>query len=347
MSLSTHYLACRKGDLSTVEQILPSLSLDEINQLEPNGSTSLHAACFFNHPQIVKLLLEHGASRTVLNKYGYTPLQEAITDEIKELFYRKAADAQGRFTTDLTTSDAMEWVSVKNGIYGWRNKRKISDMNVVKAADCITHDKRFCNAADMNKIKYFLDKTRQTQDPYWLLKAYTAGADLCRSINKSLASGPSDIYDLFMEDDFHSFVGCFFHHEALKKYRYSGKCYRGLKLAREDFESNYEPDEQLLIKPFMSTSKLRSVAENFALSPSDDPNTLSVLCIYTIPERTLSFRDNVALDISSISEYPHEQEVLILPYTSLTILNVSHMSSGLTEIEFEWFSFRQYLLGPD
>ncbi|CAF4342657.1 unnamed protein product [Rotaria sp. Silwood2] len=64
---------------------------EQINQLEPNGSTGLHAASIYGHTHIVHLLLhEYGCERHHLNSYGLTAYEEAKTPEIRQLFYRAA-----------------------------------------------------------------------------------------------------------------------------------------------------------------------------------------------------------------------------------------------------------------
>jgi len=332
-------MACRNGDLGTVEQLLPTLTLDEINQIESNGSTSLHAACHFNHPQIVKLLLDCGALRTTLNSHGCTAFDEAATDQIKQLFPRPFAAGQTRFSDDILLEQSIEWLSLEHGPYGWWYKEFVDNNDVKKATDCIVTDERFHDTSSTHKIGYFLDKARQTQDPKWLVKAYSAEISFCHTINKALALGPSHMGTSYVKESFHPFVGVFFYHGALRKYRYTGKCYRGMKLSTKDFEKNYKVGQRLLIKPFTSTSKCRHIAEQFATASSTGSRPLSVLYIYTIPERTRSYCDNVALDISSISEYPHEEEVLILPYTSLQIQSINHLPSGLIEIEMGWYRF--------
>jgi hypothetical protein len=339
MSKSALYLACRNGDVDTVQRLLPTLSLEEINQIEPNGSTSLHAACYFNYPHITKLLLDQGAVRTTLNKHGCTPLDEAATEQIKQLFPRSFTAAHERFVTDVPLEQGVEWTSIEYGSYGWWNKSVLSNKDVVKATDSIMQDERFHDTSSMHKIEYFLEKARRTQDPKWLAQAYSAETGLSQAINKALAQMPPLIKGIDTKN-FSCFVGAFLHHDGLKQYRYSGKCYRGMKLSHEDFEEYYQVGRKLLIKPFMSTSKCRHIAERFATASSVGSRPLSILCIYMIPKRTLLFPDNVALDISSISEYPHEEEVLILPYTSLQIQTVNHLPSGLIEIELSWYSFR-------
>ncbi len=87
-SISVFYDACRKGNFDLLQQLLPSMSLEEINKIESNGSTALHAACYYGHYDIVKLVLDAGASRSIRNrKYNLTPFDEA-NEQIKKLFYR-------------------------------------------------------------------------------------------------------------------------------------------------------------------------------------------------------------------------------------------------------------------
>ena len=80
------YSACRNGDVDTVTKILPKLTLKEIEQVESNGSTALHAACHYGHKKIVQLLLSRGPNVSIRNKYGNTAEDEAANHEIKALF---------------------------------------------------------------------------------------------------------------------------------------------------------------------------------------------------------------------------------------------------------------------
>ncbi|CAF1018046.1 unnamed protein product [Adineta ricciae] len=83
------YWSCRNGDVQATRQILSTQHFSDMNQLEPNGSTALHAAAFFGHSQIVHLLLnEYGVIRHRKNRYGLTAYQEASTNQIRQLFQR-------------------------------------------------------------------------------------------------------------------------------------------------------------------------------------------------------------------------------------------------------------------
>lgn len=86
---SDFYWACRNGDTELVKALRPGISYDQLNQLEPNGSTALHAASFYCHADVVRLLLhEYGVERHRVNRYGMTAYGEAQTEEIKKLFER-------------------------------------------------------------------------------------------------------------------------------------------------------------------------------------------------------------------------------------------------------------------
>jgi hypothetical protein len=86
IGLSQLYLVCREGNVAEVERMLPYLSLYELNRIESNGSTALHAAAYYGHVNIVKCLVRHGGVyRTLYNGYNRTPAEETEIMEIKRL----------------------------------------------------------------------------------------------------------------------------------------------------------------------------------------------------------------------------------------------------------------------
>ncbi|CAF4102318.1 unnamed protein product, partial [Rotaria sp. Silwood1] len=106
---SKFYLACRGNNIEEVKELLKTITLDEIDRMEPNGSTALHTACYHGHQEIVKLLLKAGADRAISNKYNYLPFDEALNDEIKELFFR--VPNTNRLVSD---TGAIEWESIND-----------------------------------------------------------------------------------------------------------------------------------------------------------------------------------------------------------------------------------------
>jgi hypothetical protein len=87
-TVSEFYLACRNGDLDAVQAFLPNMSNEQKNRIESNGSTALHAATYFGHYAIVKLLLKNGCATWIRNKYGNTPYNEAQDEKMRQLFHR-------------------------------------------------------------------------------------------------------------------------------------------------------------------------------------------------------------------------------------------------------------------
>ena len=190
------YEACYNGHLSTVQEILPRLSLDEINQIEPNGNSCLHAACYSSHPQIVQLLLESGAVRTIRNNGNRTPLDEATSPQIKQLFRRPLVAEKKRFS-DKHPENKIEWVSTENA---YRAKKNREDMVRLKhkttwdAAVSILDDARFQTISGRSKLEYFLKQSIKEIDPLWLIKAYSAETGFYTAINEVLAAGKSSFY---------------------------------------------------------------------------------------------------------------------------------------------------------
>ena len=91
---SDFYFACSNGDYQRVLDYLNDENgpgIEVLNELQPNGSTALHAATYRNHVEIVRLLLERGCPRTTLNRFGLFAYQEANTDEMQTLYKRKTS----------------------------------------------------------------------------------------------------------------------------------------------------------------------------------------------------------------------------------------------------------------
>ncbi|CAF2835275.1 unnamed protein product [Rotaria sp. Silwood2] len=86
---SEFYWACRNGDIERVKQLLLTIPYNDLNRLEPNGSTQLHAATYLGHTEIVRLLLQHhGVRRHRRNRHGHTAYEEAQTDDMRQIFHR-------------------------------------------------------------------------------------------------------------------------------------------------------------------------------------------------------------------------------------------------------------------
>ena len=133
------YWACRNGDVDSVRQIISETDYNQINCLEPNGSTALHAATYYGRVETVRILLrECGVLRHRRNRYGITAFDEAIDEDIRQLFLRPTNDrfcsndsdqAKGLFDfeSNKNSNDEKEEEETPNDI--WVQGRK-SEMDV-------------------------------------------------------------------------------------------------------------------------------------------------------------------------------------------------------------------------
>jgi hypothetical protein len=147
---SKFYFACRNGDINTVREMLPAISYDQLNQLEPNGSTPLHAATYFGHLDIVHLLIhEYSCQRHLRNCQGFTAYEEAQTDEMRQLYHRPSNE--NRFNDD--SNDTKQTFQIVSSSTNENEKEENDDNdNVAKP------DHRYLIGYETNKeIKRQLD----------------------------------------------------------------------------------------------------------------------------------------------------------------------------------------------
>ncbi|UJR17775.1 hypothetical protein I4U23_004673 [Adineta vaga] len=83
---SDFYNACAANDIPRIKWYLARMTANEINNIEPNNNTALHAACYHNNAGAVYLLLRFGALGSIQNSHGLTPFEETTSPCIKQLF---------------------------------------------------------------------------------------------------------------------------------------------------------------------------------------------------------------------------------------------------------------------
>jgi hypothetical protein len=304
------------------------MSVEEINQMEPNGSTALHVASYKGHEKIVELLLEKGASHSILNRYKNTPLEEAKTERIRTLI-------RGRMTKTRFVSESVEWILQTNDADYQANKclQKLETYGKDPNFDrLIIHikenylEKLLKCVEDLDKIREYFDMAIKKKDPLHLLKAYTADTGFYSSLNRDLAKlGLENLTDKENLDRAY-FIGIIVHHPKLERFSYTGTVYRGMIITNDDFKQ-YKIGTRILTKTFSSASKQQKVALGFLDENLDRNDRLNTICIYQIRNQ------RTALDIEEISIFKHEEEVLILPYSAFKIFDIQKKNQKSPQIE--------------
>lgn len=325
---SNLYSASRGGDLAEAERLVPKLSPRDLNKLEPNGSSALHAACSNGYREIARLLLDYGASRQLKDSEGKTPKQLATKDDIVKLFDRPEEAVNERY--GIYSNSRIEWLLDNDYAEELRRalmSRGLKDRGVKKTVQKI--EKAGIIEADEsreNKLtRFYLNEASEKNDPTLLLKVYTIQGPFFTNFNYFMAEGNKrKMFKKLRHKWSGYYTGLIMKNPALERFRFPGRTYRGMLLSEKDLQQ-YKLNTALTNKAFQSTSKSRIVASNFA-HKQRRPNLGEVPAIihYTF------INSSSALDISSISEYPDEEEVLMLPGTCFRVAQINR-----NNIEFE------------
>jgi hypothetical protein len=343
---SHFYLACRYNNIEEVKKLLEIITHEEIDRIEPNGSTALHAASYHGHREIVKLLLEAGADRAIQNKFKCLPFDEAADNETKELFLR--IPNTNRF---VWNTGSIEWELVDEDVL----EKAMEERQIIQTIyDTVETEKMFekinKNYIDkgliyfdgMDNIKRFFRKATEEQDPMWIIKAYTAETEFYKVLNQEIAGGANQY-----QNERRYIIALLWHHPKLDSLAYTGLSYRVMQVNYDDLQK-YQVDCLLMSKSFLSSSIDRQIAELFLCRKESSQETpirftrdgrfikIWIMCIYHIKHR------RTALHIENSSQYANEGEVLIMPYTVFKVKNIKHitpsslpMDHSMTQIEFE------------
>ena len=108
--------AVQNGDLAKVKQACSQDNFN-INADLGSGRTALHCAADYGQTEIVKYLLSKGANVNALDKYGISPLLNAVfeshTDCVKVLL-EKGADKNQKAPGGETAYEAAETEEIHN-----------------------------------------------------------------------------------------------------------------------------------------------------------------------------------------------------------------------------------------
>jgi ankyrin repeat protein len=68
-------------------------------------STPMHCAVYYGHTKIVPLLFAYGMPTDIKNKFGHYPIEEAATDEIKQMLEKMKANHIYQLQKDLLKAE--------------------------------------------------------------------------------------------------------------------------------------------------------------------------------------------------------------------------------------------------
>ncbi|CAF3331972.1 unnamed protein product [Rotaria socialis] len=327
---SHFYDACRENNISLVDHYLKTMTVEEVDRIEPNGSTALHVAAYRGYDKIVELLIQKGASCSVKNRYNSTPLEEAKTDRIRQLIRR-------RLNKNRFVGDYVEWTiptndtDCKSHEYFKTLKSYGTDPKFHKLIGYIKRHYLETELHDVDGIsivKEYFDKAINDKDPTYLLTAYTARTGFCSALNAHLAQIQPESLTAKENLSRAYYIGILAAHPKFDTLSYIGKVFRSMITTTHDLEK-YKIGTRILTRSFLSASKQKSIASNFYINQDDTSNRLSVLCVYKIRNK------RTALDIQQVSLYQYEEEVLILPYSAFKITKIHPNKNNSSQVKIK------------
>jgi len=353
------YLACQNNDLTQVELCLKKMKRKEIDcQYPPNNETALHIATRNQHKEIIRLLLFHGAQRSLRNADGQQAHELAKTKEIEDLFKRskssRFAFLHRLYKTSILSSSKDIYDSCSlfndNTFYEWelvdrnasqkalrfrRELRPSTSMNEkdlkqklysIQKGYINTRLENICTV-DIARIHDYFNRALLQQEPHYIVTAYTIcqnfsellNTDMARNVIHDLKNGCSKfscdcLYST--EDGTKSITNILLHHPKFRKLCFKGEVYRGIVVPKNALD-HYNVGSCIITTTLLSTSKNPEVARTFCDKGILNSSKHSFFCIYEILND-----DRTALDISKISEFEDEDEVLILPYSAFLITKI-------------------------
>lgn len=263
-------------------------------------------------------------------------------------------DERDLFNWELVDSNVLQTaLNFREELYSWNNdkelKKKIYTINkgyLTLRLDYL-EDKTV-----VDRIRNLFKKAMEECNPDCIVQAYSENQAFSKLLNKDMAR--IVLHDInkgcskfscdtlyTTQDGTKSITSILFYHP--KFIAYQGIVYRGMFLQSE--LAHIQVNRCIMTTTFLSTSKSPDVADVFAgysrseqkFDREDEADVVSIYCTFIIKNINENRR---ALDISSISSRPHEEEVLLLPYSIFLItkretMELRNKQGKRIEIEFE------------
>lgn len=356
------YEACFQNDIINVKKWLVSMNVDDLNRVGLDGNTALHIGSRQGYFKIVLLLLERHVSRSIRNDEEQTAEQIALTDSIKELLnspirpFSNVDTIETHFVATSSDVEVIQWIDIYSNahriVHENRNEMKcwltkVPLINLLEELDRGYIEKiDFTTDANRIIIKEHIRKAIADHSPLPLVTAYTESTRFFSTINYDLAKLGSDFrFECslalrrfgYRDDEApqgmgqHIFAAILIFHSDLQPYYHAGITFRGMNISPDD-ASLYTLGKIVMTRSLLSTSKERQVAEMYRASIGR-ARIVPVICIYKV------INPQSSLDITQLSKFQYEKEVLILPFIIFRVTAVREVITDtcerICEIELE------------
>jgi hypothetical protein len=333
---SDFYWACHNGDLYTVKKMLPKLKANDIDRIESNGSTALHAASYYGHANIVRLLLQQGANTTIRNKYKKTAKEEASTDDVRSVFESTGKIEQSDDDDENEYIPQSESVQIHRIPKGKHKSALATHILKTKIAAYSIHKHKISAGSNLEHLEKKYYKLCEKQERIHDLKLgekyfkkYRETGDFNHMI--MLFTSETPFYGMIQDDE--TFLAEMYEHLLqYDKYAFQGRTYGVGHFFPKDFEPYQwvlsHPNSLLEIRKLHETYQSIEIAYRFM---NHNPEKLQpVIFDIDIGEKCFN-----ALDVESLSSFPSEKIVLVLSGTFFEVTQIQENDKGVTFISLK------------
>lgn len=345
------YQSCCNGDENSVRELLPLLTYDEVNYIDPiTGCTSLHAACSNNHHEIVRILLENNVcNRLIRNQDNKIPFNVAASNQIRSLFNRpRRRDETNRFINTkrndspfgLILNDISSSTRPDNWVTGYFSSAETRDAQLMIALS---------QASPIMKLLLYSRTERESKRIVQRLieihipithKEYQRAQQLYKEfLRRKTIESLLTIYSLdtpffrALQSNADAYtVILYLHLRKLSHRAFRGYSYRGMIMSLDDIDAyRWAHDHASIIetRTLQSTSKDRAVADMFADLPFSDGTQISVIIRYKFTQTCPT-----AISLDGVSHFSSEEEILLLPFTLFRVTSIKECSTT-TILQYE------------
>ncbi|CAF5005688.1 unnamed protein product, partial [Rotaria sp. Silwood1] len=230
---------------------MTAINANEINQFEETSlgkSTALHAASYYDHHQVVEILLAFQADLTIRNFAGLTAYEEASTRDVVCAFRRHRMIDNTANTRFSQANSNLEWISYNPAMVkqaSHYNKWLVTGCNNMEFTieDSIHFylnvKEELKNDPDIDEVQKLFREAINKHDSRLIVKAYTLETRFYRVLNRDLAATSADmlnqkfIFDVEIQPFWQTYgriAAIIARHPDLHRYGVEGSFYRGMAL---------------------------------------------------------------------------------------------------------------------
>jgi hypothetical protein len=346
------YTACQEGDYQLALALLETLEFNAINRLESNGSTALHIAAALGHADIVSLLLHvYSVMRDQKDHYDRTAYEVACNDEIRRLFHRPKTN--NRFCSNDNNISA-NFFRIRQDTSPSDRVQQYENVSEVRRKQLQEVEKQVKSLGELffDTFKKFFQSKEAPREMLWasnllsiieeqLGKSHNQYSQACELIHRYKETfNIEPLLCLYTLDTrFYQYLtkskdssNCLAQPlldklHTLRCRAFQGNSFRGLSMTHEDLQVYYwahqEKDRHLETNIFSSTSIDENVA-NFFIEAHKNEGKVNVLVEFVFPKTcsTAIRLYTISPELTCISNFEDEREVLILPGTVFRVENI-------------------------